>query len=183
VNQDAIKALGSTVPEPNYDHSYWLKQHDANTPEWQKAKRLCGQTVLANYPNCLPVNDIVQADQLKKAEAGNKAAEKIEEMFRRGYQFDDVRKAWLPFREMQAAGCTYSYPESWRNDVAMPAWHSEPEGHSRSKFQHGGKVKCRQLSSGSSKTYSVNFKPSPRRGLAVCTASEPTSFTCSPQLN
>ncbi len=67
VNQDAIKVLGSTVPEPNYDHSYWLKQHDANTPEWQKAKRLCEQTVLANYPNCLPVNDIVQADQLKKA--------------------------------------------------------------------------------------------------------------------
>ena len=106
VNQDAIKALGSTVPEPNHDRSYWLKQHDANTAEWQEAKRLCKQTVLGNYPNCLPVNDIVDADQQKKAEAGNKAAAKIEEMGRRGYGYDYQRKEWLPDRDMLAAGCT-----------------------------------------------------------------------------
>jgi hypothetical protein len=105
VNQDAIKALGSTVPEPSYDRSYWLKQDDANTPEWQEAKRLCKQTVLANYPNCLPVNDIVDADQQKRSEAGNRAAAKIEEMGRRGYGYDYQRKEWLPDREMLAAGC------------------------------------------------------------------------------
>jgi hypothetical protein len=106
VNQDAIKALGSTVPEPDYDRSYWLKQHDTNTPEWQEAKRLCKETVLANYPNCLVVNDIVQADQRTRAEAGNKAAAKIEEMGRRGYGYDYRRKAWFPDRDMLAAGCT-----------------------------------------------------------------------------
>ncbi len=139
LNQDAIKALGSTVPEPNYDRSYWLKQHDASTPEWQKAKRLCEQTVLANYPNCLPVNDIVQADQLKKAEAGNKAAEKIEEMFRRGYQFDDVRKAWLPFREMQAAGCTYSYPKAGETTWQCPPGTAIPKGIPDPNFSREGK--------------------------------------------
>jgi len=114
VNQDAIKALGSAMPEAGFDHAYWLKQHDANTAEWQEAKRLCGQTVLANYPNCLPVNDIVQADQKKKAEAGHRAALKMEEMFRRGYQYDFVRKEWLPYRQMQAAGCWYAdaYPNN-----------------------------------------------------------------------
>ena len=58
-NQNAIKALGSAVPVSRFDKSYWQKQHDTNTPEWLLAKRLCEQTVLANYPNCLPVNEIV----------------------------------------------------------------------------------------------------------------------------
>ena len=115
VNQDAIKALGSTVPEPNDDRSYWLKQHDASTPEWQEAKRLCEQTVLSNYPNCLPVNDIVDADQQKKAEAGNRAAAKIEEMGRRGYVYDYSRKTWLPTIGMESTGCT-----------AVPAFPNDP---------------------------------------------------------
>jgi hypothetical protein len=106
VNQNAIKALGSTVPAPNYDQSYWLKQHDANSPEWQEAKRLCEQTVLASYPNCLPVNDIFQTDQREKAIAAQQAAAKIEEMGRHGYDYDEVRKAWMPTRKMLAAGCT-----------------------------------------------------------------------------
>ncbi len=114
INRDAIKALGSTAPEPDFDRGYWQVQHDANSAEWREAKRLCEQTVLANYPNCLPVNDIVQADQKKKAEAGHKAAEKMEEMFRRGYQYDFIRKEWLPYRQMQAAGCWYAdaYPSN-----------------------------------------------------------------------
>jgi hypothetical protein len=62
INQDAIKALGSTLPSSSYDRAYSLKQHDTNTPEWRRAKRFCEQTVLANYPNCMPVNEIVQAD-------------------------------------------------------------------------------------------------------------------------
>jgi hypothetical protein len=96
VNQDAIKALGSTVPEPNYDRSYWLKQHDANTPQWQQAKRLCEQTVLTNYPNCLPVNDIIQVDQRMKATQADKAVAKNDEMFKRGYQYDFARNDGCP---------------------------------------------------------------------------------------
>lgn len=139
-NQDAIKALGSTVPELNYGRSYWLKQHDANTLEWQEAKRLCQHTVLANYPNCLPVNDIVQADQRKKAEAGNKAAAKIEEMGRRGYGYDYQRKEWLPDHNMLAAGCT-SVPACPSNPVRIgfytwqcPAGKTIPKGIPDSDF-------------------------------------------------
>ncbi len=138
INRKAIKALGGAVPEPNFDRAYWLKQHDANTPEWREAKRLCGQTVLANYPNCLPVNDILQADQKKQAEAANRAAAKIEEMFRRGYQYDDVRKEWLPFREMQAAGCTYSYPKIGETTWQCPPGTSIPKGISDPNFSKEG---------------------------------------------
>jgi hypothetical protein len=127
-NLNAIKALGSTIPASLFDRSYWQRQHDANTPEWLEAKRLCGETVLANYPNCLPVNDIVQTDQRNKAEAGDKAAAKIEEMARHGYQYDDVREAWLPFREMQAAGCTYSYPKLGQSTWQCPPDTAIPEG-------------------------------------------------------
>ena len=67
-NENAIKGLGSAVPASRYDQSYWQKQHDARTSEWEQAKRLCGQTLLANYPNCIPINDILQADQRKKAD-------------------------------------------------------------------------------------------------------------------
>jgi hypothetical protein len=138
VNQDAIKALGGTVPEPSFDRAYWLKRHDASTPEWQEAKRLCGQTVLANYPNCLPVNDIVQADQRKKAEEGNRAAAKNDEMFRRGYQYDFARKEWLPFREMQAAGCIYTYPVVGRMTWQCPSGFAVPTGISDPKFSKEG---------------------------------------------
>ncbi len=108
--QDAIRALGSTVPSTQFDRNFWQREHAANSSAWIEAKRLCGQTVLANYPNCLPVNDIVQADQRKRVEEGKRAAAKNEEMFRRGYQYDFVRKEWLPFREMDAAGCITGYP-------------------------------------------------------------------------
>ncbi len=138
INRDAIKALGSTAPKPDFDRGYWLKQHDANSAEWREAKRLCEETVLANYPNCLPVNDIVQADQKKQAEAADRAAAKIEEMFRRGYQYDDVRKKWLPFREMQAAGCTYSYPKIGETTWQCPPGASIPNGISDPNFSKEG---------------------------------------------
>jgi len=114
-NRDAINALGSTVPATQFDREFWQREHDTNSPEWREAKRLCGQTVLASYPNCLPVNDIIETDQRKKAEAGNKAAAKIEEMGRRGYGYDYQRKEWLPDHDMLAAGCT-----------SVPAYPSNP---------------------------------------------------------
>lgn len=111
---DAIKALGSTVPATQFDRTFWQRQHDANSSAWIEADRLCGQTVLANYPNCLPVNDILETDQKKKAETGHEAALKIEAMSRRGYQYDFIRKEWLPYQQMQAAGCWYAdaYPNN-----------------------------------------------------------------------
>jgi hypothetical protein len=127
-SQQAIKVLGSIVPAPQFDRNYWRRERDANSSAWGEAKRLCEETVLTNYPNCLPINDIVEADQRKNADAGNRAAEKIEEMFRRGYQFDDVRKAWLPFRELQAAGCTYSYPRAGATTWQCPPGTAIPQG-------------------------------------------------------
>jgi hypothetical protein len=105
-DKDAIKALGSTIPASQFDRSFWQREHDASSSVWLEANRLCGQTVLASYPNCLPVNDILETDRRRKAEAGNKAATKIEEMGRRGYGYDYRRKEWLPDREVLAVGCT-----------------------------------------------------------------------------
>ena len=115
INQNAIKALGSTIPASRFDKSYWQKEHDANTPAWLEAKRLCGQTVLANYPNCLPVNDIVEPDQRSDAEHAAKTRTKSEQMFQRGYQYDYLRKSWLPIREMQLAACRYT--DAYPNDL------------------------------------------------------------------
>jgi hypothetical protein len=122
-DQIAIQALGSTVSASQFDRSYWQRQHDANTAEWLQAKRLCEQTVLTNYPNCLPINDIVQTDQKKRAKQADMAVAKNDEMFRRGYQFDFARKLWLPFRPMMAAGCVSvpTYPNDLRR-IGFSTW-------------------------------------------------------------
>lgn len=144
-NEGAIKALGSTVPAVRFDRSYWQKERDANTPEWREAKRLCEQTVLASYPNCLPVNDIVEADQKKGVETTAKTRTKSEEMFNHGYQYDYLRKSWLPIREMQLAGCLYTdaYPNELTN-VGIVTWRCPsgtviPKGISDPKFSETGK--------------------------------------------
>lgn len=123
LSQEAIKALGSTVPMTQFDRDYWQQLHDANTPDWQRAKRLCEQTILANYPNCLPVNNILQADERKKAEIGDKAAAKIQEMSRHGYLYDYSRKLWLPAVDMQSAGCLSipAYPND-RQRIGFSTW-------------------------------------------------------------
>jgi hypothetical protein len=122
-NQNAIKALGGAVPAPRFDRSYWQGQHDAKTAEWLQAKRLCGQTVLANYPNCLQVNDIVEADQRSDAEHAAKIRAKSEQMFQRGYEYDYLRKSWLLIRELQLAACLYT--DAYPNDltkVGIETW-------------------------------------------------------------
>jgi len=133
-SQDALKELGGTMPSTQFDRSFWQREHDANSSAWSEAKRLCEQTMLANYPNCLPVNDIMQADQQRKAEVGDKAAAKIEEMGRRGYGYDYRRKLWLPDGAMLAAGCASApaYPGNSRRigfyTWQCPAGASIPEG-------------------------------------------------------
>ena len=76
MNQEAIKALGSTVPMTQFDRDYWQHLHDANTPDGERpsgcASRPCSRTTRT----VSPVNDILQADQEEKAELGNKAASK-----------------------------------------------------------------------------------------------------------
>lgn len=107
-DKDAIKVLGSTIPATQFDHSFWQREHDASSSVWLEAKRLCGQTVLADYPNCLPVTDILRADQTKKAQLAKTLDATRQEMFARGYEYDAVRKEWLPFRELYVKGCIYS---------------------------------------------------------------------------
>jgi hypothetical protein len=109
------------VPAPLYDQSYWQKQHDAKTREWDQAVRLCNQTALVNYPNCIPINDILQSDEQKQAEAGLKARAKNEQMFRHGYEYDYARREWLPFRKIESAGCTTAYPK-----VGQMTWQCSP---------------------------------------------------------
>ena len=145
-NQNAIKALGSTIPASRFDKSYWQKEHDANTPAWLEAKRLCGQTVLANYPNCLPVNDIVQADQQKDAEHGNEdAAPRANRCPSAVINTTTVRKSWLPIREMQLAACLYT--DAYPNDltkVGFETWQCPsgtviPKGIPDPRFSEKGK--------------------------------------------
>jgi hypothetical protein len=127
MSQEAIKALGSTVPMTQFDRDYWQRWHDANTPEWQQAKRLCQLTILANYPNCLPVNEVLQADQKRKAELGTKVRVKNDEMFRRGYEYDYLRKSWLPMSDMDRAGCLYTdaYPGDLTK-IGIATWRCAP---------------------------------------------------------
>ena len=127
-NEEAVKSLGNLVPEPKFDRSFWQKQHDAESALWRQANRLCEQTVLANYPNCLPVSDLVQADQRQEAELGTKAAAQNEEMFDRGYQYDFIRRSWLPFRSLMADGCSSipAYPNDNRR-IGLSTW-SCPQG-------------------------------------------------------
>jgi hypothetical protein len=136
--RDAIKALGSTVPESDFNGGYWQKQHDTNTSQWQEAKRLCEQTVLANYPNCLPIRDIVAVDQRRKAAEAGRAITKNDDMFRRGYEYDFGRKEWLPYHEMQAAGCVYSYPKIGQMTWECPSGIAIPEGIPDTSFGQQG---------------------------------------------
>jgi hypothetical protein len=121
--RDATRALGSTVPEPDFGHNYWQKQHDTDTSQWQEAKRLCEQTVLANYPNCLPIRDIVAVDQRRKAIEANKLESTNNTMLQHGYQYDFSRKSWLPFRQLMSLGCVSvpAYPNDSRR-IGFSTW-------------------------------------------------------------
>ena len=44
----ALKALGSTVPAPEYGREFWQPQHDQNTDAWRQAVKICSEAILAN---------------------------------------------------------------------------------------------------------------------------------------
>jgi len=96
----ALKALGSTMPAPEYGREFWQPQHDQNTDAWRQAVKLCSESILANYPNCLPVTAIVQTD--REVEARHAGA-----LIARGYQYDALRHRWFNQQQMEALGCRY----------------------------------------------------------------------------
>jgi hypothetical protein len=96
----ALKALGNTVPAPEYGREFWQKQHDQKNDTWQQADKLCRESILANYPNCLPVTEIVQADKERETRHTG-------EMISRGYQYDALRRRWFSQQQMEALGCKY----------------------------------------------------------------------------
>jgi hypothetical protein len=120
----ALKALGSTVPAPEYGRDFWRLEHDENGEAWRQAVKLCSESILANYPNCLPVTAIVQAD--KESEARHAG-----EMLGRGYQYDALRHRWFNQQQMEALGCKYHPrfdlgPDQGRFDC--PPYMSLPKG-------------------------------------------------------
>ena len=96
----ALKALGSTVPAPEYGPEFWQRQHDQKSDGWQQAVRLCSDSILLSYPNCVPVTAIIQGD--KESEARHAG-----EMLSRGYVHDVLRHRWFNRQQMEAVGCKY----------------------------------------------------------------------------
>jgi hypothetical protein len=129
----ALRALGSTVPVPEYGHKFWQGQHDQNTDAWRQAVKICSESILANYPNCLPINEIVQADTQKRAAKERQKNAHFDEMTRRGYDFDTARGLWFRETEMVARKCYYmplnpNDPADLRSTFQCPAGTQLPKG-------------------------------------------------------
>lgn len=104
----ALKALGSAAPAPEYGLEFWQPQHDQNTDAWREAVKLCSESILATYPNCLPINEIVQADAQKQAAKERQKNTHFDEMTRRGYDYDAVRGLWFRESDMITRRCVYT---------------------------------------------------------------------------
>lgn len=104
----ALKALGSTVPAPDYGEEFWQRQHDQDSNAWRQAAKLCSESILANYPNCLPVKAIVQADAQKQAAKERQKNAHFDEMTRHGYDYDAVRGLWYRESDMITLRCNYT---------------------------------------------------------------------------
>jgi hypothetical protein len=129
----ALKALGSTVPAPEYGREFWQPQHDQNTDAWREAMKLCSESILANYPNCLPINEIFQADVQKQAAKERQKNAHFDEMTRRGYDFDAARGLWFRETDMVARKCYYmplspNDPADLRSTFQCPAGTQLPKG-------------------------------------------------------
>jgi len=81
----ALKALGNTVPAPEYGREFWQRQHDQKSDAWQQAVKICSESILASYPNCMPVNAIFQADAELRATQQSEKTKHAREMWTRGY--------------------------------------------------------------------------------------------------
>jgi hypothetical protein len=96
------------VPAPEYGREFWQGQHDQNTDAWGQAVKICSESILANYPNCLPVEKIVQAEAQKQAAHERQKNAHFDEMTRRGYDFDAARGLWFRESEMITRRCVYT---------------------------------------------------------------------------
>jgi hypothetical protein len=105
---DALKALGGTTPAPQYGEDFWRQQRDAGSAAWRQAKRICDESLLSSYPNCLPVLAIIQADKKSRVAKELQNTKHAREMWARDYDYDKDRKLWFPVEQMIAAGCSYS---------------------------------------------------------------------------
>jgi len=129
----ALKALGSAAPAPEYGREFWQGQHDQNTDAWREAVKLCSESILASYPNCLPINEIVQADAQKQAAKERQKNTHFDEMTRRGYDFDAARGLWFRETDMVARKCYYmplnpNDPADLRSTFQCPAGTQLPKG-------------------------------------------------------
>jgi hypothetical protein len=104
----ALKALGSTVPAPEYGHDFWRLEHDENSEAWRQAVKLCSESILANYPNCLPVTAIVQEDAQKQAAKEREKNAHFDEMMARGFDYDAARGLWYRESDMISRRCVYT---------------------------------------------------------------------------
>lgn len=104
----ALKALGNTAPAPEYGQRFWQRQHDRNSNAWRQAVKLCSESILAKYPNCLPVTAIVQAQAQKQAAKERQKNAHFDEMTRRGYDYDAVRGLWYRESDMITLRCNYT---------------------------------------------------------------------------
>jgi hypothetical protein len=105
---EALKSLGSTVPAPEYGRDFWQRQHDQNSNAWQQAAKVCSESILQNYPNCMSVNEIIQMDVGKQAEAERKKNGHSDEMTERGFEYDAVRGLWFRETDMITLRCIYT---------------------------------------------------------------------------
>lgn len=129
----ALKALGSTVPAPEYGREFWQRQHDQKSDAWQQAVKLCSESILASYPNCLPVNTIVQADTEKRTSVERQKNAHFNEMTQRGYDYDAARGLWFREADMVVRKCYYmplnpNDPQDFRSTFQCPTGTKVPEG-------------------------------------------------------
>ena len=104
----ALKALGSTLPDPEYGREFWQREHDQKSDAWQQAVKLCSESILEKYPNCVPVNTIVQTDTDKRAAAERQKNAHFNEMMQRGFEYDAVRSLWFRETDMIGQRCIYT---------------------------------------------------------------------------
>jgi hypothetical protein len=130
---DALKKLGSTIPAPEYGHDFWETQRVQQSDAWQQAVKLCGESILAAYPNCLPVNGILEGVTGKSSSAQREKNARFNEMTHRGYDYDAGRGLWFRETDMVGRKCYYmplnpNSPQDFRSTFQCPPGTNLPKG-------------------------------------------------------